>query len=104
MSLLGGGGGEFVLAITKKILSWFSHVQRRDDDNVAKSMLTNQFEGSHPRGRVKLKWMERFKEDMKRNKIRPEWASDIVSWFKMSQNVNPTQETKEGEKKSLSGT
>ena len=60
----------------KKRLSWFSHVQRRDDDNVGKSVLNTPIDRSHPRGRPKLRWMDRLKDDMKPNKTRPEWTSD----------------------------
>ena len=37
--------------LMKKRLSWFGHVQRRDDDNVAKSVLNTRIDGSRPRGR-----------------------------------------------------
>ena len=62
--------------LMKKRLSWFGHVQRRDDDNIAKSVLNTRIDGSRPRGRPKLRWMDRLKDDMKKNNIRPEWASD----------------------------
>ena len=62
--------------LMKKRLSWFGHVQLRDDDNVEKSVLNTRIDGSRPRGRPKLRWMERLKDDMKQNKTRPEWASD----------------------------
>ena len=70
-------------------------MQRINDANVDKSMLNTQIEGSRPRGRPNLSWVDLFKDDMKQNKIRPEWASDRESWFEMIQNVNPTQETTE---------
>ena len=81
--------------LMKKRLSWFGHVQRRDHDNVAKSVLNTRIDGSRPRGRPKLRWMDRLKYDMNKNNIRPEWASYIESWFNMMKNVNPTQETTE---------
>ena len=81
--------------LMKKRLSWFSHVLWRDDDNVAKSVLNTRIDGSRPRGRPKLRWMDRLKDDMKKNNIRPEWASDRESWFNMMKDVNPTQETTE---------
>ena len=62
--------------LMKKRLSGFGHVQRRDDDKVTKSVLNTQTEGSRPRGRPKLKWMDRLNDDMKKNNIRPEWSSD----------------------------
>ena len=89
--------------LMKKRPPWFGHMQRRYYDNVAKSVLTIQIEGSRPRVSPTLRCMDRLKEDMKRNKIRPD------SWFKMIvivivivmiqnvivmiQNVNRTQET-----------
>ena len=56
--------------LMKKRLSWFGHVQRRDEDNIAKSVLnTRRIDGSCPRGRPKLRWMDRLKDDMKKNNI-----------------------------------
>ena len=81
--------------LVKKRLSWFGHVQRRDDDNVVKSVQNTQIEGSRPKGRPKLRWTDRLEEDMKQSKTRPEGASDGGSWFEMIQNVNPTRETTE---------
>ena len=81
--------------LMKKRLSWFGHVQRRHEDNIAKSVLNTRIDGSRPRGRPKLRWMDRLKDDMNKNSIRPEWASDRESWFNMMKNVNPTQETTE---------
>ena len=68
----------------KKRLSWFGHVQRRDDDNVAKSVLNTQIDGSRPRDRPKLRWLDRLKDDMKQNKTRPEWTSESSSWHETS--------------------
>ena len=55
--------------LMKKRLSWFGHVQRRDEDNIAKSVLNTRIDGSCPRGRPKLRWMDRLKDDMKKNNI-----------------------------------
>ena len=58
--------------LMKKRLSWFGHVQRRDEDNIAKSVLNTRIDRSRPRGRPKLRWMDRLKDMKKNNKIRPE--------------------------------
>ena len=76
--------------LTKKRLSWFGHVQRREEHNIAKYVLATQVPGSRPRGRPKLRWMDRIKQDMKENNIRPECATNRESWFIMIRNVNPT--------------
>ena len=59
--------------LTKNFFS--ARVQQRDDDNITKSVLTTQIEGSRPRGRPRLRWMDRIKQDKKQNKTRTEWAS-----------------------------
>ena len=51
-------------------------------------MLNIRIDGTRPRGRAKLRWMDRLKDDMKQNKIRSEWASDRENWFEMMKNVN----------------
>ena len=58
--------------------------------NIAKYVLATQVPGSRPRGRPKLRWMDRIKQDMKENNIRPECATDRESWFILIRNVNPT--------------
>ena len=78
---------------TKKILPWFGHVHRRDDDNIAKSVLYTEIDGSRPRGRPTLRWMDRLKDEMMKNKVRTEWESDRESWFEKIHNINPAQET-----------
>ena len=65
--------------LTKKRLSWSGDLQRRDDDNVAKSVLNTLNDGCSTRGRIKLRWMDRFKDDQKQNKICPEWAGSKLS-------------------------
>ena len=50
--------------LMEKRLSWFGHVQRRDEDNIAKYVLNTRIDGSRPRGRPKLRWMDRLKDDM----------------------------------------
>ena len=57
----------------------------------SQSVLNTQTEGSRPRGRPKLRWMERLKDDMEKNKIR----QGRESRFEILENVNPTQETTE---------
>ena len=88
--------------LVKKRLPWFRRqVQRRDDKNVAKSVPNTEIEESRPRGNPKLMWMDRLEDDMKTNKIRPEWAQAERAGSNYT-NVNPTQETterREGEKK-----
>ena len=44
--------------------------------NVTLSVLATQVQSSHSRGRPKLRWMDRLKEDIKDHTIHPKWASD----------------------------
>ena len=44
--------------VTQKRLSWYGHVLRRQDPNVAKQVTTMKVGGKRPRGRPKLRWMD----------------------------------------------
>ena len=53
--------------VTQKRLSWYDHVLRRDDTNVAKHVTTMTVGGQRPRGRPKLRWMNRVQSDLRQN-------------------------------------
>ena len=70
----------------------------KDDDNVAKSVLTTQIEGSRARGRLKRRWVARLKQDMKQNNIRPErTVRAVAELFKTSTLPMKRQKGQEGE-------
>ncbi|KAK6755536.1 hypothetical protein RB195_014110 [Necator americanus] len=54
-----------VVPITEKMkearLRWFGHVLRREEDSVAKTALKLDVSGVRPRGRPKIRWLDRVK-------------------------------------------
>ena len=56
--------------------TWFGHVRRIDDDNVEKSVLATEIEGSHSRSRPKLRQMDRFKQGREEHNIHPRYTQN----------------------------
>ena len=46
-------------------LRWFGHVQRRDSEYIGRRMLRLELPGRRPKGRLKRRFMDVVKEDMK---------------------------------------
>ena len=68
--------------VTQKLLSWYGHVMRREETNVAKQVTTMKVGGKRPRGRPKLRWMDRVWSDSKRHELNPKLAQDREAWRK----------------------
>ena len=69
--------------VTQKSVLWYGHVLTRDDTNVAKDITTMNVGGKRPRGRPRLRWMDRVQSDMggKRPRGRPRlrWVDRVRS-------------------------
>ncbi|CAB3222369.1 unnamed protein product [Arctia plantaginis] len=61
-------------------LSWYGHVMRRDEENVAKKVLGMRVEGYKRRGRPKKRWMDCVREDMASKGVNSEMTHDRVKW------------------------
>ena len=48
--------------LTQKRLSWYGHVMRRDETHITKSTLRTTVTGTRPRGRLKMRWLDRLKK------------------------------------------
>ena len=57
--------------VTQKRLSWYGHVMRREDTNVAKHITTMKVGGKRPRGRPRLRWMDLVRSDLKQHQLDP---------------------------------
>ena len=57
--------------VAQKRLSWYGHVMRREDTNVAKQVTTMKVGGKIPRGRPILRWMDRVRGDLKQHQLDP---------------------------------
>ena len=50
-------------------LRWFGHVNRMNDDRIAKSVYSAKTQGKRPRGRPRRKWEEDIKEALKKRNL-----------------------------------
>ena len=82
--------------ITKKRLSWYWHVMRRDETHITKSKLRTTVTGTRPRGRPKMRWLDKLKNDMRIYGINPEMATDRKRWAVKVKNVDTTQMVEDG--------
>ena len=82
--------------LIQKRLSWYGHVMRRDETHITKSTLRTTVMGTRPRGRPKMRWLDRLKSDMRIYGINPEMATDRKRWAVMVKNVDTTQMVEDG--------
>ena len=77
--------------VTQKRLSLYGHVLRRDDTNVAKHVATMTVGGKRPRGRPKLRWMDRVQSDLRHHQLDPKLAQDREAWRNAVMAIDPGQ-------------
>ena len=77
--------------VTQKRLSWYGHAMRREDTNVAKHVTTMKVEGKRPRGRPRLRWMDRVRSDLKQHQLDPKFAQNREGWRKAVMAIDPGQ-------------
>ncbi|KAK6763105.1 hypothetical protein RB195_023714 [Necator americanus] len=83
-----------VVPITEKMearLRWFGHVLRREEDSVAKTALKPDVSGVRPRGRPKIRWLDRrrVKLDMIDARLCTADAMDRTKWKTRSRKADP---------------
>ena len=76
--------------LTQKRLSWYGHVMRRDETHITKSTLRTTVTGTRPRGRPKMRGLDKLKSYMRIYGIKPEMATDRKRWAIMVKNVDTT--------------
>ena len=63
---------------------------RREETRITRSTLNMTVVGTRPRGRPKMRWLDRLKSDMRIYGINPEMATDRERWAVMVKNVDTT--------------
>ena len=61
--------------LTQKRLPWCGHVMQREETHITRSTLSMTVTGTRPRGRPKMRWLDRLKSDMRIYVINPEMAT-----------------------------
>ena len=82
----------FQLYVQARAMQWLSqpsrmshtnyhHVMRKDANDAAKnSSTTMKVGGMRPRGRPRLRWMDRVRSDLREHRIDPKFAQDRDTW------------------------
>ncbi|KAK6754463.1 hypothetical protein RB195_013455 [Necator americanus] len=82
-----------VVPITEKMkearLRWFGHVLRREEDSVAQTALKLDVSGVRPRGRPKIRWLDRVKLYMTDVRLCTADAMDRTKWKTRSRKADP---------------
>ena len=71
-------------------LSWYGHVMLREETHMTRSTLSMAVKGTRPRGRPKMRWLDRLKSDMRIYGINPEMATDRERWAVIVKTVDTT--------------
>ena len=77
--------------VTQKRISWYGHVMRREDTNVAKHVTTMKVGGKTPRGRPRLRSMDRVRSNLKQHKLDPKLAQNREGSRKAIMAIDPGQ-------------
>ena len=77
--------------VTQKRVSWYGHVMRRENTNVAKQVTTMKVGGGRPRGRPRLRWIDRVRSDLKQHQVDPKLAQNGEGWRKAIMEIDPGQ-------------
>ncbi|KAK6760934.1 hypothetical protein RB195_022125 [Necator americanus] len=82
-----------IVPITEKMnearLRWFGEVLRREEDSVAKTVLKLDVSGVRPRGRPKIRLLDRVKLDMIDERLCAADAMDRTKWKTRSRKADP---------------
>jgi hypothetical protein len=71
-------------------LAWYGNVMRRDKSHIIKRVLTMNVDGHPSRCRLRKRWMDCVKDDMKIKGLSMEMTSDRREWKKKTCCADPT--------------
>ena len=70
-------------------LQWFGHVKRREEDYVGVRVMEMDVQGRRGRGRHKLRWKDRLKEDLRERQLEEEQVMDRNQWRRLAKRCDP---------------
>ena len=66
--------------VTQKRLSWYGIVTRRNNKYIAKDITAMKMGGKRPRGRPRLRWMDKVQSDMKQLQLDTKLSQNRETW------------------------
>ncbi|XP_069999409.1 uncharacterized protein [Penaeus vannamei] len=70
-------------------INWYGHVIRSEADYIGNRVMEMHVDGRRRRGRPKLSWRDRLKEDLEDKGLRREDAMDRARWKRLARNSDP---------------
>ena len=82
-----------VWELTKKVqerrLKWFGHVMRREEHYVGRRAMEMKVQGRRKRGRPKIGWLDKVKDDIKEKGLSADEVHERATWRRMSSYIDP---------------
>ena len=73
---------------SKRRLIWHGHIWRRDPEYTTIMVLDKGIRGTRPRGRLRIRWMDNIRRDVKTYGIDDQITEDRKAWSKMVATVD----------------
>jgi len=72
-------------------LGWLGHIMRREETSAARVVVKMSVEGKRGRGRLKKRWLESIKKDMRAVGVCIRGVKDLDRWRFRTRVVNPEE-------------
>ena len=82
--------GKIAKKVQERMLKWYGHVMRREEHCVGRRAMAMKVQGRRKRGRLKRRWMDRVKDDIKEKGLSADDVYDRATWRRMSSYIDPT--------------
>ena len=75
--------GEITKKVQERRLKWYGHVMRREEHYVGRRAMEMKGQGRRNRGRLKRRWLDRVRDDIKENGLSAEEVHDHATWTRI---------------------
>ena len=81
---------EITTKVQERQLKWYGQVMRRDEHYVGRMAMVMKVQGRRKRGRPKIIWLDKVKDDIKERGLSADDVYDGAKWRRMSSYIDPT--------------